>query len=61
MSSMSRALVKNAAASNSVRMMRISIAMPPENANRKPPNAATRQSRTSARNRYENASTKPMA
>lgn len=51
MSSMSKAEVKQAAASNSVRMMRNSIAMPPENASRNAPKAAMRQSRTSARSR----------
>lgn len=49
------------AANSSVRIARIAIAMPPENASRKPPNPAMRQSRTSARSRYIKAATNAIA
>ena len=60
-SSINSAVKKNPEASNSVRMVRICMAMPPENARNSPPSTAMRQSRTSARSRYENVTTNDMA
>ena len=61
MSSINSAVKKNPEASNSVRMVRICMAMPPENARKNPPSTAMRQSRTSARSRYEKATKNDMA
>ena len=59
--SINSALKNSAEASNSVRRIRICMAMPPENARNNPPITATRQSHTSRRNRYVNDVTNIMA